>query len=107
MAIYKQQLQRICLIDSAIQSLHKPTKEIIRIHVCRGLSLSDDGLCKSTIEKDLFFMKAEFDAPIECNRTNNEYSYRDPDYNFSHAFLRYWSAYLILPNAINEIIYAD
>ena len=105
MATNKSQLKRVCLIDSAIRSLVHPTKEMIKLHVCHGLSLNPDGLCKSTIEKDMFYMREEMDAPIEYSRAIG-YHYTE-EYNFLHAFLRYWSGYMVLPPDINKMIYSD
>ena len=105
MPIPKDQLKRLCLIDSAIRCLHQPSKEMIRLHVCEGLSLPHDGICHSSIEKDLFMMKMDFDAPIKYNHTNG-YHYNE-QYSFFRAFMRYWSAYLVLPPEIDKMIYDD
>jgi hypothetical protein len=105
MAVFKEQMKRVCLIDSAIRTLHYPTKEMIRLHVCDGLSLPKDGICKSTIEKDMFYMKMSMDAPIKYSKIYG-YFYSE-EYNFIYAFLRYWSAYMILPYEIHSLIYDD
>ena len=106
MGAHKNQLIRVCLIDSAIRTLFKPCKETIRLHVCHGLSLQDDGISTSTIEKDIFYMRMEMDAPIKHNKVKGLYFYEE-DYNFVHAFLRYWAGYIILPHDISDIIYTE
>jgi predicted DNA-binding transcriptional regulator YafY len=42
-----------------------------------------DHICDSTIEKDLFAMRMEHDAPIKYSRKHEGYYYEDPDYTIN------------------------
>ena len=42
-----------------------------------------DHICDSTIEKDLFAMRMEHDAPIKYSRKHEGYFYEDPDYTIN------------------------
>lgn len=42
-----------------------------------------DHICDSTIEKDLFTMRMEHDAPIKYSRKHEGYFYEDPDYTIN------------------------
>jgi predicted DNA-binding transcriptional regulator YafY len=76
---------RYRIIDRCIRSTAKPypTKEELRSACEEELYGSTDGLhvCDSTIEKDLFALRMEHDAPIKFSRRYNGYYYTDAHYS--------------------------
>jgi len=48
----------------------------------------DIEVCNSTIEKDMFCLKMDFDAPIECDRSKAMY-YMDEPYSFKEALINW------------------
>jgi predicted DNA-binding transcriptional regulator YafY len=76
---------RYRIIDRCIRSTTKPypTKEEIRSACEEELYGSTDGehVCDSTIEKDLFALRMEHDAPIKFSRRHNGYYYTDNNYS--------------------------
>lgn len=75
---------RYRIIDQCIRSstVPYPSKEELRSACEEQLFGSTNGehICDSTIEKDLFSMRMEHDAPIKYSRRDNGYYYTDPDY---------------------------
>jgi len=75
---------RYRIIDRAIRNVYKPfpTKEDLR-QACEealyGESLGDN-ICDSTIEKDLYAMRMDHDAPIKYSKREKGYFYDDETY---------------------------
>jgi predicted DNA-binding transcriptional regulator YafY len=80
----KNAVLRYRIIDRCIRStaFPFPSKQELREACQEELYGSVDGsnICDSTIEKDLFAMRNEHDAPIKFSRTNKGYFYEDSDY---------------------------
>jgi predicted DNA-binding transcriptional regulator YafY len=76
---------RYRIIDRCLRSTAKPypTKEELRAACEEELYGSTDGahVCDSTIEKDLFALRMEHDAPIKFSRRYNGYYYTDKEYS--------------------------
>ncbi|MEO9533009.1 MAG: WYL domain-containing protein [Crocinitomicaceae bacterium] len=76
---------RYRVIDRALRNPYKPfpTKDNLR-EACEeaifGSSVGTD-ICDSTIEKDMFAMRMEFDAPIKYSKREKGYYYEDEDYS--------------------------
>ncbi len=81
----KNALLRFRIIDRALRNNYKPypTKAMLREACEEALFGSDDGanICDSTIEKDMFAMKMEHDAPIKYSKRYNGYYYSDPEFS--------------------------
>ena len=75
----KNALIRYRVIDKAIRNKYKPypTKAELRKACEDALFGNDDGenICDSTIEKDLFFLRMEHDAPIKYSKRHGGYYY--------------------------------
>ncbi len=80
----KNAVLRYRIIDRCIRSTAYPfpSKQELREACEEELYGSVDGsnICESTIEKDLFAMRNEHDAPIKFSRVNKGYFYEDPNY---------------------------
>lgn len=80
----KNALFRYRIIDKCIRNKYKPypSKRELREACEEALFGSSDGvhICDSTIEKDMFAMKMEHDAPIRYSKKNGGYYYEDPDF---------------------------
>lgn len=83
----KNALIRYRIIDRMLRNKYKPypSKEALRSACEDSLFGSDSGahICASTIEKDLFTMKMEHDAPIRYSKKNGGYFYEDPDFSIN------------------------
>ena len=83
----KNALIRFRIIDKMIRNKYKsyPSKKELREACEESLYGSIDGLhiCNSTIEKDLFNMKMEHDAPIKYSKKNGGYYYEDSTYSIN------------------------
>lgn len=83
----KNALIRYRIIDRMLRNKYKPypSKEVLRSACEDSLFGSDSGahICASTIEKDLFTMKMEHDAPIRYSKKNGGYFYEDPDFSIN------------------------
>ena len=83
----KNALIRFRIIDKMIRNKYKayPSKKELRESCEESLYGSIHGahICDSTIEKDLFNMKMEHDAPIKYSKKNGGYFYEDPDYSIN------------------------
>lgn len=81
----KNALLRFRIIDRALRNTYDPypSKSKLRETCEEALFGSVDGgnICDSTIEKDMFAMKMEHDAPIKYSKKFNGYYYTDPDYS--------------------------
>lgn len=75
---------RYRIIDACISNKYKlyPTVEELRVKCEEKLYGSEDGerISKSTIEKDLGFMRREYDAPIFFNKHEGGYQYEDESF---------------------------
>jgi len=83
----KNALIRYRIIDRMIRNPYKtyPSKSDLREACEESLfgSTYGDHICDSTIEKDLFAMRMEHDAPIKYSRKHEGYYYEDPDYTIN------------------------
>lgn len=80
----KNAILRYRIIDKCIRSSAYPfpSKEELRAACEAELYGSSKGanICDSTIEKDIFAMRNEHDAPIKFSRRHSGYYYEDPNY---------------------------
>ena len=83
----KNALIRYRIIDRCIRNKYKqhPSKKELREACEEALYGSSDGanICDSTIEKDMFAMKMEHDAPIKYSKRHAGYYYEDPDFSIN------------------------
>lgn len=83
----KNALIRYRIIDRMLRNKYKPypSKEALRSACEEALFGSEDGahICASTIEKDLFTMKIEHDAPICYSKKYGGYFYEAPDFSIN------------------------
>ncbi|MFT5860783.1 MAG: putative DNA-binding transcriptional regulator YafY [Flavobacteriaceae bacterium] len=83
----KNALIRYRIIDKSIRNKYKPfpSKMELREACEESLYGSIDGLhiCDSTIEKDMFAMKMELDAPIKYSKRDKGYFYSNPDFSIN------------------------
>ncbi len=83
----KNALIRFRIIDRALSNKYAPypSKAKLREACEDALYGSVDGanICDSTIEKDMFAMKMEHDAPIKYSKKFGGYYYTDPDYSMN------------------------
>ena len=83
----KNALIRYRIIDRMLRNKYKsfPSKEELRSACEDALFGSESGahICASTIEKDLFNMKMEHDAPIRYSKKNGGYFYENPDFSIN------------------------
>ena len=88
----KNALFRYRIIDKYIKSTTKPfpSKDELRAACEEALFGSDAGqhICASTIEKDLFAMRMEMDAPIKYSKRHGGYYYTDPDFSVDDVPLK-------------------
>lgn len=79
---------RFRIIDKCLRnSFHPyPSKEYLREQCEDSLFGSDKSahICPSTIEKDLFTMRMEFDAPIKWSKKFGGYYYTDPEFSIDN-----------------------
>ena len=109
MSINKNQIRRMCLIDTAIRSMVYPSKQAIMEYVKESMTgdYMSKEICASTIEKDMYFMKMEYDAPIKFKKVSRQgyYYYSDRDFEFWKVFLQHWSLFIDFPSFIKQKIY--
>lgn len=83
----KNALIRFRIIDRAIRNKYKPypSKRDLREACEDALYGSNDGanICDSTIEKDLFAMRIEHDAPIKYSKLHGGYYYTDEHFSMN------------------------
>ena len=76
---------RYRVIDRSLRNPYKPfpTKEDLRQACEEAIFGSSEGtdICDSTIEKDMFAMRMEFDAPIKYSKREKGYYYEDENYS--------------------------
>jgi len=83
----KNALIRFRIIDRALRNQYKPfpSKQSLR-ELCEDAlfgSVDGENICDSTIEKDLFAMRMEHDAPIKYNKREGGYFYLDPNFSIN------------------------
>jgi len=85
MSTIKNALLRYRVIDKAIRNQYQsyPSKAQLREACEEALYGSMDGsnICDSTIEKDMFAMKMEHDAPIKYSKKYGGYYYTDSEFS--------------------------
>ncbi|MBG15561.1 MAG: hypothetical protein CL853_04325 [Crocinitomicaceae bacterium] len=85
MPAIKNALLRYRVIDKSIRNEYNPypSKEDLRQACEEELYGSSDGsnICDSTIEKDLFAMRQEHDAPIKYSKAERGYFYTDKNFS--------------------------
>ncbi|MEN9699161.1 MAG: hypothetical protein RLZZ301_359 [Bacteroidota bacterium] len=83
----KNALIRYRIIDRMLRNKYKsfPSKQQLRSACEEALFGSEEGqhICDSTIEKDLFNMRMEHDAPIRYSKREGGYYYEDPDFSIN------------------------
>lgn len=83
----KNALIRFRIIDRCLRNSYRPypSKEDLRSACEEALFGSEDGanICDSTIEKDMFAMKMEHDAPIKYSKRDKGYYYTEPDFSIN------------------------
>lgn len=83
----KNALIRYRIIDRCIRNKYKqyPSKQELREACEEALYGSNDGanICDSTIEKDMFAMRIEHDAPIKYSKRHGGYYYEDPEFSIN------------------------
>jgi predicted DNA-binding transcriptional regulator YafY len=83
----KNALIRFRIIDRCIRNQYKPYPSKLEIReACEdALYGTSDGenICDSTIEKDLFAMRMEHDAPIKYSKRHGGYYYTDPAFSMN------------------------
>lgn len=83
----KNALIRFRIIDRMLRNKYKPfpSKQELRAACEESLYGADSGdnICDSTIEKDMFNMKMEHDAPIKYSKLHKGYYYEDPQFSIN------------------------
>lgn len=87
MAHIKNAIIRYRIIDKMLRNKYKPfpSKQNMREACEEALygATYGDNICDSTIEKDLFAMKMEHDAPIKYSKREGGYFYENPDFSIN------------------------
>jgi predicted DNA-binding transcriptional regulator YafY len=83
----KNALIRYRIIDRSLRNKYRPfpSKRDIR-ELCEEAlfgSIEGENICDSTIEKDLFAMRLEHDAPIKYSKRDGGYYYTDPEFSIN------------------------
>jgi predicted DNA-binding transcriptional regulator YafY len=82
----KHALIRYRIIDRMLRNKYMPfpSKQQLR-EACEDELFGSQGsnICDSTIEKDMFAMKMEHDAPIKYSKRNGGYYYEDSDFSIN------------------------
>lgn len=83
----KNALIRYRILDKCLRNKYKPfpSKQDLRQACEEALfgSTIGDHICDSTIEKDMFAMKMEHDAPIKYSKSHRGYYYEDEDFTIN------------------------
>ncbi|MCR9171974.1 MAG: WYL domain-containing protein [bacterium] len=83
----KNALIRYRIIDRCIRNKYKPfpSKQELREACEEELygSIGGGHICNSTIEKDMFAMREEHDAPIKYSKREKGYYYEDPNFTMN------------------------
>lgn len=76
---------RFRIIDKCLRNKYAPypSKQDLREACEEALfgSIHGEHICDSTIEKDIFSMRMDHDAPIKFSKRENGYYYEDPDFS--------------------------
>ncbi len=87
MAHIKNAFIRYRIIDRMLRNKYKPfpSKQDMREACEEALygATYGDNICDSTIEKDLFAMKMDHDAPIKYSKREGGYFYENPDFSIN------------------------
>ena len=89
MPVIKNALARYRVIDRSLRNEYNPypSKEALR-SACEeelfGTTLGGN-ICDSTVEKDLFAMRIEHDAPIKYSKQERGYYYEDKEYSIDEV----------------------
>lgn len=87
MPYIKNAILRYRVIDRCIRNEFNPypTKQDLRVACEEALYGSADGvnICDSTIEKDIFNMRMDHDAPIKYSKRHNGYYYEDQSFSIN------------------------
>ncbi len=79
---------RYRVIDRILRNKHNqyPTKEVFRKECEDALYGNTEGenICDSTIEKDLFSMRMDHDAPIKYSKKYRGYYYENPEFSINN-----------------------
>ena len=79
---------RYRIIDRCIRNEYKPfpSKSELREACEEALfgSINGSNICDSTIEKDIFSMRMDHDAPIKYSKSTKEYFYEEADYSIDN-----------------------
>jgi predicted DNA-binding transcriptional regulator YafY len=82
----KNALIRYRIIDRLLRNKYKPfpSKQKLK-EACEEELFGSQGtnICNSTIEKDMFAMKMEHDAPIKFSKKHGGYYYEEPDFSIN------------------------
>jgi len=83
----KNALIRYRIIDRSLRNNYRPfpSKKDIR-ELCEEAlfgNIEGENICDSTIEKDLFAMRLEHDAPIKYSKKEGGYYYTDPEFSIN------------------------
>ena len=82
----KNALIRYRIIDRSLRNKYRPfpSKRDLR-EMCEEALFGSEGenICDSTIEKDLFAMRMEHDAPIKYSKREGGYYYTDPEFSIN------------------------
>lgn len=85
----KHVFSRLRIIDEKIRSKSEPfpSKADLRQACEEALFNSSNGenICNSTIEKDIFTLREEYDAPIQYSRMEKGYYYEDENYTIDKS----------------------
>jgi hypothetical protein len=82
----KKGLRRLAIIANSLA--YKPmSKEELKNQIAEKLN---ECVCNSSIEKDLFCLKIDFDAPIQYKKSNNTYIITE-SYNFNQHLINWLS----------------
>lgn len=83
----KKAIRRLAIIANALVS--KPlSKDELQQKLFEKIQ---EHVCCSTIEKDLFLLRMDFDAPIEYRKINNKYHIKKT-YDFNQSLLNWLNA---------------
>jgi predicted DNA-binding transcriptional regulator YafY len=85
----KNALFRYRIIDRALRNEYKPFPSKLKLReLCEEAlfgSVTGDNICDSTIEKDLYAMRVEHDAPIKYSKKEGGYFYRDKSFSLDEV----------------------
>lgn len=80
----KNCIRRLYIIANRLA--YKPTSKKELIEIIK--EKTDDEICNSSIEKDMFLLKMDFDAPLKYNKRLEAY-YLTENYDFKSALFNW------------------